>query len=114
MIPFFSAGLADCSVGQRGDVAGGPESNKIPFALKEFLKTDYLFPDLFEVVSKATLFSLPYVDNFTFSSLNVTFPFYTTLIIMPTHCLSHKIIYNEGEAEASMLPYTPLRGLSVQ
>lgn len=75
MIPSFSVGLADCSIGQKGDVAGRPESNKIPFALKEFLKADYLFPDLFEVVSRATLFSLPYVDISTFSSLNVACPF---------------------------------------
>lgn len=75
-----------------GECCRGPEPNRIPFALKEFLKTKCFFPDPFEVVSRATLVSFPYLAIYTSASLNVTCPFWTMLVIMPRHCLSNNTL----------------------
>lgn len=59
----------------KGECCRGPELNRIPFTLKEFLKTGHSFPPRFEVVRRAILFSFPYVAIHTTAFLNVTCPF---------------------------------------
>lgn len=89
-----------------GACCRGPEPNRIPFVLKEFLKTEYFFPDPFEVVSRATEVSFPYLAIYTSASLNVTCLFWTMLVVMPGHCLSNNTLQRrDGKSNTSIHPF---------